>query len=770
MPILSLMRFSFQRAPRESPLPDGEIGNGAARRDTNPRIAIALLATFVLQISLGWLLLGTLPRLIATNASTFREVHLQAHVEVLDEILTNSVRLAVATGDESWVARYQAHETELEAVILEIRELSDPGLDSALADRVEVVNDALVALEHRAIALVEAGDADSAHAILESQTYSDSKAEFADSVFRMHGVLSDIVDNAAARARIELVLVGVLAALVSVIAALGWWRAIAGFRRVVRDRETAREWLGTAVEASNIGIWNWRIGERRIEHNRQYMQMLGMAPGEGSSPDSLFFERLHPEDLQRKVDAVRRCHDRVDPEYDLEVRLRCADGSYRWVRSRGRVVEWDARGEPIRMTGVHIDIDDQKRVQAELEQARAAAEAASEAKSCFLANMSHELRTPLTSIIGFSDILCDDETPPDETRKGVEIISNNARHLLTLINDILDLSKIESNHVELAPVPCRPERFGKDLRTMLACVAHNKGITFEVEIERPNANVVVLDQVRVRQILLNLASNAVKFTSEGGVRVVISCRPDDTGRAAFVVQVHDTGIGMDEGCLSRIFRPFIQGEVSSTRRFGGTGLGLSISNGLAQMMGGGIEALSEPGHGSSFTLTIPLESDQFEMRQDSPPPSESPGSPDALAQRPDLTGARILLIEDGPDNQRLIQTFLQRDGATVVIASDGRAGVDVIEAVRDDDDAFDLVLMDMQMPVLDGYGATRRLRASGFAHPIIALTAYATSGDRARCLEAGCDDFLTKPISRADLARSCADWIRKRRQRAARAA
>ncbi len=538
-------------------------------------------------------------------------------------------------------------------------------------------------------------------------------------------------------------------------------------KRATSELKRTRQRLNLALAAAQVGLWDWDLGSDEVYLNDQWSTMLGFEAGELPMELGTWESLCNPDDLRRTREELERHIAGQTPRHVCELRMRCKDGSWKWILSIGEVVEHDEQGRPIRMVGVHIDIDDQKRVQAELERARAGAEAASEAKSGFLANMSHELRTPLTSIIGFSDILSDTQTPPEEMRKSVEIISNNARHLLTLISDILDLSKIESNHVELEPVPCRPERFGKDLEAMLATAARNKGIAFEVEIERPIASVVLLDQVRVRQILLNLASNAVKFTAEGGVRVVLSCRPNPTGTAAFVVEVHDTGIGMDEQCLARIFKPFIQGEVSSTRQYGGTGLGLSISNALAQMMGGRIEVRSEAGRGSCFTLSIPLEHEHFEMRQMPPPRGDGRGSADLSPRRPDLTGARVLVVEDGADNQRLIQTYLQLDGATVIIAADGRAGVDAVNAVIDTPSAFDLVLMDMQMPVLDGYGATRELRAAGYDRPIVALTAYATSGDRARCLEAGCDDFLSKPVSREDLARTCAEWIRDWRRRAA---
>lgn len=542
-------------------------------------------------------------------------------------------------------------------------------------------------------------------------------------------------------------------------------------KKAMEELTTTRQRLDLALTAAQEGLWDWNLLTDEVYFNDVWFTMLGYEPSELPMTLQTWELLCHPEDVGNAYTEIRRHQDGETDRYVCEQRLKRKDGSWAWILDVGEVVERDASGKPTRMIGVHIDISDQKQVQSELAEARVAAEAASDAKSGFLANMSHELRTPLTSIIGFSEILGDDIADIDGVKKAAGIISTNAKHLLTLINDILDLSKIESDRIEFEPIECSPRQFLSDLDLMMRQVAEAKGIAFETEVEYPVAETVKLDEVRVRQILVNLAGNAVKFTSEGRVRVSLVCRPDDEGQTALTVHVEDTGIGMDKACVERIFRPFMQGELSSTRRFGGTGLGLSISKRLAEMMDGRIEVMSTPGKGSRFTLIVPLGSPEISMI-DRDAQTSANIEPSAIPERHkiSLEGARILLVEDGVDNQKLLNLLLTKAGAEVVIASDGLEGADAALKAKASDTPFDLVLMDMQMPVLDGYGATRKLREAGFTTPVVALTAYATSEDRAKCLDAGCDDFLTKPIARKDLIDRCEAWIGQEPQYNAKAA
>jgi signal transduction histidine kinase/ActR/RegA family two-component response regulator len=396
----------------------------------------------------------------------------------------------------------------------------------------------------------------------------------------------------------------------------------------------------------------------------------------------------------------------------------------------------------------------------ELELSREAAETASRAKSGFLANMSHEIRTPMTAILGYADLLLDPHLEPADRLAHVSVIRRNGEHLLQIINDILDLSKIEAGRLDIERIECSPARVLGDVASLMRVRAAEKRLRFAVHYVPPLPSVVRTDPTRLRQILINLVGNAIKFTVDG--EVVVTLAVVGASPAVLSLTVRDTGVGMSEEQLRSLFAPFSQADASTTRRFGGTGLGLSISKRLAHALGGDITVESAPGLGSTFTVaipvTVPLGATWDEVVSESIQSPERAGvrtvrgphaSSDVPPGAPPLDGLRILLAEDGPDNQRLLTHVLQRAGAIVEVAANGLEAVEAMN--RHGVPPFDVILMDMQMPVMDGYAATRRLRAIGHRRPIIALTAHAMDGDRAACLDAGCDDYATKPIDRARL-------------------
>ena len=387
-----------------------------------------------------------------------------------------------------------------------------------------------------------------------------------------------------------------------------------------------------------------------------------------------------------------------------------------------------------------------ERANADLERARRKAEQAAAAKTEFLANMSHEIRTPMTAILGFTDILLEDGTAnATERQDALRTIRRNGAYLLEILNDILDFAKIEANRLEIEEVPCAPTRIFGDVIDLLRPRANDKRVQLLLELDGPIPDRLVSDPVRLRQILLNLVGNAVKFTAAGQVRV--HARYDASDRT-LEFDVEDTGIGIAEDMLEGVFEPFRQGDSSMTRRFGGTGLGLAITKRLVERLGGAITATSKVGSGSLFRVRVPAHpvapggvSDVLE--------SDTPSTGrmrNALAEL--RASGRILMVEDGPDNQRVIRHVLERAGYDVTSADNGLIGVELALAAVEEGTPFQAILMDVQMPVLDGYEATRRLRASGYTGAIIALTAHALPSERQRCLEAGCDGFATKPIER----------------------
>jgi signal transduction histidine kinase/ActR/RegA family two-component response regulator len=383
------------------------------------------------------------------------------------------------------------------------------------------------------------------------------------------------------------------------------------------------------------------------------------------------------------------------------------------------------------------------------------AEAADQAKSRFLANVSHELRTPMTVIVGHSRELrgeLDPRSVAEPHRVGLEAIYESGEHLLRILDDLLDLSRMEVGKLALERVEVSPVDALRDVATLMQRPARQAGLELRVEFPTPVPDRLLTDPTRLRQVLLNLVGNSIKFTPGGRVTLRARIPPGSSG-AELDFEVEDTGIGMTREQIARIFEPFSQADISTSRLYGGTGLGLSICRGLAERLGGVLGVESEPGVGSRFRLRLPVELDKPVDLIEAPAlvaPREAP-APEPRAEHEALAGQRILLAEDAAPLRVFFRALLERAGARVVPADNGIDAIELALAANERGEPFDAILMDMQMPVADGYEATRALRAFGYPGRIVALTAHAASEDRERCLRDGCDAVAVKPIDREAL-------------------
>ncbi|WP_413290575.1 response regulator [Bdellovibrio sp. HCB337] len=506
------------------------------------------------------------------------------------------------------------------------------------------------------------------------------------------------------------------------------------------EMETLKRYRNLADAVPNM-IWKSKVDGTLDYFNKVWADYTGLSSEQ--SVGSGWQEAIHPSDLRGFLKAWMDSMNSGDP-FQIECRIRRHDGEVRWHWVRA-VPELNTLDKVVAWIGTCTDIHDRKLAEKLLVEAKTMAVSANIAKTQFLANMSHEIRTPLSAILGFAELLLNPDLNYEERVQSINTICRSGEQLLKLIDEILDISKVEAGHLDIEQIEVDMAGLLSDLKTLLGIKSQTKGIGLEFILNNAIPKRVTSDPTRLRQILLNMISNAIKFTQKGTVKLEIGW---EEATKSFRFRVRDTGVGISQEQAEKLFQPFVQVDSSTTRRFGGTGLGLALSRTLAQAMGGNVYLEnSKAGVGSSFIIEVhtePLDGTAYlDKIEDILRVDQKPLVSEEVAS---LEGIKVLLVEDAPINQILIGRFLTGAGAQVDFADNGLEGVK--KAMSGD---YGVVLMDIQMPEMDGYEATTTLRKQGYSRPIIALTAHALKEDRDRCLQVGCSDHLTKPIDRKRL-------------------
>lgn len=527
-----------------------------------------------------------------------------------------------------------------------------------------------------------------------------------------------------------------------------------------KDLKESETRVQLAVEGTRDGIWDWMdVEKNEVYWSPQFFKLLGYEDEEIKSSYQTFVSLMYPADATILKNAIEEHFNNSKP-FDIECRLMQKTGNYKWFQAKGLLTINPDTGVK-RMTGSISDISDRKNTERKLQKAKEEAESATKMKSEFLATMSHEIRTPMNGIIGITELILDTKLTLQQKRY-LDNLLQSAENLLEILNDILDFSKVEAGQMELEMLPFNLKTTVQDVVDLLSPKANQKGLELSINFQNHVNEFLIGDAMRIKQILHNLLGNAIKFTGSGQITITVGDNPlyvAPKGKSMIMISVKDTGLGLTKEQAKMIFNKFVQADSSTTRKYGGTGLGLAICQQLVTLLGGEISVESAVNIGTTFSFTMLLDIASSNNVDD------NVGVRQKITLDPGINGPiRILMAEDNRINAEIAKEMLERLGCEVITVSNGRDACEILKTDR----KFDLIFMDCQMPIMDGFEATSKLieheNITTQQHiPIIALTANSMQGDKEKCLAAGMDDYLSKPVGQKDFAKMVSKWLLSRK-------